>query len=263
MDQLFAGSQVPPFERNERTIELLYQLMMKNSVRDREMQYTIEDLRQKAVEYTADGQRLGNILAALNLKSGSLSQSGVMSLRTLANLSYLLQVRDACDTSYLLALRRLHEEGDEVRESLIAEKRLLGQLTLKTKDALVKHSSLLKTCQELEQTAGEQSAEMESRAKSAGFLHSKARDYTQLISKLKGDLSKTGVDPSTFHENLVKKSQELQNLQEELEPLKRKLKNYHDLPPDISQAKVKIAELTQKVASLEAELSKKIDSMRL
>ncbi|KAK7492554.1 hypothetical protein BaRGS_00016220, partial [Batillaria attramentaria] len=236
LERLFARSQVPVFERNERTINLLYQLMEKNMDRDGDMQHIIEDLRHKSEEYTAEGQRLGSILSELNLKSGSLSQSGVTSLRTLANIAYLLQIRDASDTSYLVALQHLQAEEEQVKEAHLAEKRLLTQLSLKTKDALVKQHSLLKYVNKsgIGASSREQSAEMESRAKSAGFLHSKAREYTQLISKLKENLSRTGVDSSLFHEAL-----DLEKLQEKLEPLKKKLQNYKDLPPDISQAKVK------------------------
>ena len=46
--------------------------------------------------------------------------------------------------SYLLALKALQDEGDRVHEELLAEERLLSQLIVKTKDALVKHSAVLK-----------------------------------------------------------------------------------------------------------------------
>lgn len=50
----------------------------------------------------ASGHRLAAVLRRLNLKPASLSQSGIMSLRTLANLAYLLRVRDASDSRWVM-----------------------------------------------------------------------------------------------------------------------------------------------------------------
>ncbi|KAL8575395.1 hypothetical protein ACOMHN_000011 [Nucella lapillus] len=144
LENLYAGQPVPKFERNERTIDLLHQLMLKNVTRDRDTQLIIQDLRQRATEYAAEGQRLGNVLGRMNLSAGSLSQSGVMSLRTLSNLAWLLQTRDTTDTSYLLGLTSLQNEADKVHEDFLAEEQLLTQLTLKTKDAVIKHGAILK-----------------------------------------------------------------------------------------------------------------------
>ncbi|KAL8575393.1 hypothetical protein ACOMHN_000009 [Nucella lapillus] len=76
-------------------------------------------------------------------------------------------------------------------------------------------------------------------------------------------LSRSGVDSSLFHENLVKKAQALQKLEEELEQSKKKLQDFHDLPVDISQAKVKLVELRREVGLMESQLSRKIDAMKL
>lgn len=263
LEALYAGKPVPSFERNERTIDLLHQLMLKNSARDCDTQLIIQDLRHKATEYAAEGQRISSILAKLNLNPGSLSQSGVMSLRTLANLAWLLQIRDTSDTSYLLALTALQNEGDQVHEEFLAEERLLAQLTHKTKNAVVKHGAILKTCKDLETQSTQQELKMEKQVKETSFLQSKIQQYAKQLAKLKSTLSRSGVDPSLYHENLVKKAEELQKMEEELEPLKQKLQDYHDLPVDVSQAKVKLAELRREVGKLERELSQKIDAIKL
>jgi hypothetical protein len=55
LDNLYAGKVVPAFEHNEKTIDILYQLMEKNMAIDKNTELTIQDLRQKATEYTAEG----------------------------------------------------------------------------------------------------------------------------------------------------------------------------------------------------------------
>ena len=57
LDSLYAGKPVPSFERSERTIDLLYQLMQRNLAIDQDTQLIIQDLRQKAMEYTAEGKK--------------------------------------------------------------------------------------------------------------------------------------------------------------------------------------------------------------
>ncbi|KAK7089847.1 HAUS augmin-like complex subunit 1 [Littorina saxatilis] len=263
LDNLYAGKPVPHFERNEQTIDLLHQLMEKNVARDSDTQLIVQDLKQKATEYTAEGQRLGCILASMNLKTGTLSQSGVTSLQTLTKLAWLLKVRDASDTSYLLALQALQEEADRIHEEFVAEERLLVKLSHKTKDALVKHNSIRKTCQDLEDVTTLQATKLEKRQKEVSFLQSKIQEYAKLLSKLKDSVSRTGVDSSVFHESLVKRAQDLLKLEDELGPLKKKLQAYNELPPDISQAKLKLVELRRHLEHLEDELSKKIGSLKL
>ncbi|PVD19507.1 hypothetical protein C0Q70_19996 [Pomacea canaliculata] len=257
LDQLFAGSRVPEYEHNEQTIDILYQLMQRNRACDRDTQLLIQDLQQKAKEYASEGHRLAAVLRRLNLKPASLSQSGIMSLRTLANLAYLLRVRDASDSSFLLALQTLKDEIDRTQEAVIKEKQLLDQLTLKSK------MHMLSALHSKKQQSVEEKSQMEKRTKAASFLQTKAHEYGTHIAKLKENLKKVEADSSIFHENLVKKAQDLQKLQEQLKPMKQKLQNYHDLPPDISQAKVKVAELRQRVRELEAEMARRIDLMRL
>lgn len=48
--------------------------------------------------FSYEGRRIENILQSINLTTASLSQSGLMSLRTLANLALTLETKDASDT---------------------------------------------------------------------------------------------------------------------------------------------------------------------
>ena len=54
--KVFAGTDTPQYEINERTIDILHGLMQRNQERDRETQIIIEDFNQKAEEYHAEGK---------------------------------------------------------------------------------------------------------------------------------------------------------------------------------------------------------------
>lgn len=263
LEKLYGGDQVPDYELNETTVSTLHDLMRKNEKRDTDMQLIIEDLRQKADEYNGEGRRLEKILRSIGLTSTSLSQSGVMSQRTLVNLALLLQIKDSSESSYMLGLEKLQDELYKTEDCRQMEQRTTEKLIDKTKTAILKYNSLKKALEVLEQQSDSQHPETEKRAKTTGFLHSKSKEYKNSIHHYQNLLSKSGVDPALYHGELVKTSEELKALEEQLAPKRSKLQTYHSLPPDVSLTKVKVEELKQKLVSMEAELSKKIDLMHM
>ena len=56
LEQVFAGQDIPRYEFNIRTIDILYDLSKKNLRRDRDTELVIEDLQQKTSEYAAEGK---------------------------------------------------------------------------------------------------------------------------------------------------------------------------------------------------------------
>ena len=259
LEKVFGGDSVPSYELNKITIQTLYKLMKLNETRDKDVSIVIGDMRQKAEEYNIEARRLEDIMKKINLPIASLSQSGVMSLRTLANIALLLQTKDVSETSYLLALQHLQNDLYKTREELKYEERLTQTLIEKTKKAVHKYNLLKKAADDLKEQKTKEVPEIERRAKESGFLYSKAKEYKDKINQFQNELYRSKADPNIYHSALVKMSEELQSLMEQLSPLKTKLKTYHSLPPDVSLTKVKIEELRQELSRLEAELSRRID----
>lgn len=263
LEKVFGGDSVPSYELNKRTIDTLYKLMKLNESKDRDTSLVIDDLRQKTEEYNSEARRLENLLKKINLPVSNLSQSGIMSLRTLANVALLMQTKDVSETSYLLALQHLHDELYKTSEELKREERITQTLIEKTKSAIHKYNCLKKAAEDLQEQKSKQLPEMEKRAKESGFLHNKAKEYKEKIIQFQNELVKSKADPSIYHGSLIKNSEELQVLKSQLAPLKSKLQTYHSLPPDVSLTKVKIEELKQELARLESELSRRIDLMHM
>ncbi|XP_038077648.1 HAUS augmin-like complex subunit 1 [Patiria miniata] len=263
LERSFAGAAIAQYEINERTMEILHGLMLKNQVRDKDAQIVTEDVRQKTEEYHTEAVRLAGILQSVGLSATTLSQSGNVSLRTLASVAGTLGIRDASTSSYLLAMMEMSKVAMETEEARQREKRLSEQLFTKTKAALIKCNTLKKALQALEEQAEYQGPELEKKAQQAGVLNSKAKEYQAQLHQLQTQLEENNVEPSLYHQSLVKLSEELTALNAELTPLKSKLDSYHNLPPDISLAKVRIEEAKRELGRMEAELSKNIDMMHM
>lgn len=58
LSSVFGDQPVPHFEVNTRTVELLHQLAQASEARCSDTALLVEDLKQKASEYEADGNHL-------------------------------------------------------------------------------------------------------------------------------------------------------------------------------------------------------------
>ncbi|XP_052283097.1 HAUS augmin-like complex subunit 1 isoform X2 [Dreissena polymorpha] len=263
LEKIFGDRNVPAYELNKFTVETLTDLMQRNVRQEKNTQLLIEDYRQKAEEYGAENRRLEGILDSLGMTSGSLSQSGVMSLRTLANLALTLNTADATDTRLLLALGWLEEETGRVGEARRTQQRLLQQLTHDIQAARIKHSTLSKALEDLESKASAEQCEVEKQAQNTLFMRNKAKEYKSHTQKMEVMLEKTRVDPSIYHQTLTQRAQELDRLKQQIVPLRKQLESYHGLPPDAIQAHVRLEELKETVSTLEEEVRRKIDVMQI
>jgi len=113
--------------------------------------------------------------------------------------------------------------------------------------------------QESEEFAKQEDPAVIKKADIVTFLQTKSHGYLRSIQDLTRQMQADGVDPSIYHASLKTKSDDLEILNEKLLAVKSKLDSYHELPPDISLAKVKIEEAKRELASLQAELSSFVD----
>lgn len=263
LEKVFGEHMLPSYELNPFTVNLLYRLMKRNEKKEEDAELLVEDLRQKGEEYNAESRRLEKILGGINLTTDSLSQSGLMSLRTLASLALSLKTKDASDTSFLLAIQHLEDEISRTEEACQAQQKILNNLVQKTKTAVMKHSALKKALDDLEKRSREEQPEVEKQARDTQFMRNKAKEYKTQVHKLESLLEKNGVDASIYHSSLVKRAEELEELKQEIFSLREKLEGYHGLPPDAIQAHMKLDEIKEKVTSLEEELNRRIDVMHV
>ncbi|XP_033125195.1 HAUS augmin-like complex subunit 1 [Anneissia japonica] len=262
LEEVFLDEEIPQYEINERNLETIIKLMQKNKERNRDAQIILADLNQKTTEYEAEAKRLSQILESVGLSTPCLSQSGSVSLRTLARVATILEIKDVTTSSYLLQMSNLTQSMMETQSEHCTETKQNEQLFTKTKAAFIKASSLKRALDALEDQSQYAGPELEKKVRTTGFLHNKIREYATKRQQLKDQLNENGFSDSLSHQSLVKEAEYLGNLKAKLAPLKSKLDSYHCLPPNVSLTKVKIEEAKQELESLEAELARNIDAMR-
>ncbi|XP_078702156.1 HAUS augmin-like complex subunit 1 [Branchiostoma floridae x Branchiostoma belcheri] len=263
LEQMFGGETVPPYEVNETTITVLYDLACKNQAVDKDTKLLLEDLGQKADEYNAEARRLSRTLQFVGLTPESLTKTGTTALSTLVSTAQTLELKNTATTSYLLAMKDLSQEALDVEDSRREEQHLSKELLRKTTTAMAHLNAIERDEESLEQREKMTGPDLEKKAQTAVFLQSKAAEYRNSLRQLRGQLEASGVDPTLYHHKLVNQAEELDKKREKIAELRAQLDSYHSLPPDISLARVKIEEAKRELAGLEEEINRKLEMMTL
>ncbi len=101
-------------------------------------------------------------------------------------------------------------------------------------------------------------------AKKAAFLREKQRDYARAAAKHEQELGRGGMRTELRHEKLRAAAEEVAKLEEEeLAPLREKLRGFQSLPPDLELAKLKVAEAEEELAELTQKLTSEINMLHI
>jgi len=260
LDETLGGRDTSSrFELNETTISILTQLMQRNKLKNKAAEIIVQDLQQKSGDYLAEAERLSHVLHKIGVTPSSLSASGSSSLRTVQALSLSLGVQSPSTTNLLLAMNKFTEDNFTLEERLCKLQTHSSDLLAKTNSHSQRLNELKQALQESEEFAKQEEPAVIKKADIVTFLQTKSHGYLRSIQDLTRQMQADGVDPSIYHASLKTKSDDLEILNEKLLAVKSKLDSYHELPPDISLAKVKIEEAKRELASLQAELSSFVD----
>uniref|UniRef100_A0A672GYX4 HAUS augmin-like complex, subunit 1 n=1 Tax=Salarias fasciatus TaxID=181472 RepID=A0A672GYX4_SALFA len=225
---VFGEGSVPQFEMNARTVEILNQLMQSSEASCRDTALLIEDYKQKAAEYHAEGDHLQDILQqSLNLSPASLSVSAARYLSILVESAVVLGVRDTSLSSYFPAINSLTNELLEAEKSNRKLKRELKAVRNKVGDTLKKNLLDLKKTIKLQ---AEEKVKVDQRQLNMDFM--KAKNDELSIRQKKSEVLSSEFIPL----------QEVAALHNKINPLREKLASYMDLSPvrhpDSSQTEV-------------------------
>ncbi|XP_052526269.1 HAUS augmin-like complex subunit 1 [Tympanuchus pallidicinctus] len=253
---------VPQFEVNAQTIDLLHMFVEYSEEKERDVSFLIEDMKQRAAEYDADAEHLQSLLTeSLDLSPSCLSEEGTAHLKTLVDIAMILETEDAYLTSFFCAISNrsleLHaaeSKNKEMEQELLNVKKKMTAVLL-LEEQLEKDLEKVKTHLEIE------GAKSESRSQNLQFLRDKCEDLKIRIKTAEMQLTGSGLDQSLLHESLVGLSEKLAGMQEEIVHLKRDLECYLDLPPNLSLARVKVEEAKRELNALEVEFSEKIEML--
>ncbi|XP_063278338.1 HAUS augmin-like complex subunit 1 isoform X1 [Prinia subflava] len=262
LKKIYGDVPIPEYEVNERTVDILHEVMECNEERDKDVMLLVEDMKDRATKYEAETEYWRDILGeSLGLSVGSLSQEATTDLTDLVESAMELEVEDTSLTSFYSAINYMSSELYETKSKNEEMELKLKILTRKLTSALRLEKQLEEDIKEIKESQEAEKAKAEIQSKNLKFLEDKTKDLKISISDAEAELVGRGLDQSLTHEALMKSSEELATLLKEIEPLKKELASYHDLPPSIPLALVKVEEARKELKALDEELTREIEAL--
>ena len=260
------GQGPPPWEVTPETTALLTELYLANTRAEEDAKVILEAQSIATREYEGEQKRLQGILTSSgagveeSLKAGPVAAY----IDNLAGAASILNIDTVTGAGLEIAVTELlASEADDGTELL----KLRNEIdTIKT-NLIGLYEKFSKAKEELEKatkTSREQSAEMAHNNKKTEFLSKKCIQYKRDIEKLEITLCKNGGNDSTIeHSELVKLKLKVDQLEEELKPLRRQLDGYQALPPSVDMARIRLAKSELELENLEKQLSGSISEIHL
>ncbi|KAE8287456.1 HAUS augmin-like complex subunit 1 Coiled-coil domain-containing protein 5 [Larimichthys crocea] len=255
LSAVFGDQPVPHFEVNTRTVDILYQLAQASEARCSDTALHVEDLKQKASEYQAEGAHLQDVLLqGVGLSCASLSKPASDYLSALVDTAMVLGVRDTSLGSFMPAVNNLTNQLLEAEKSNRRIERELRAVRKRLGSTLVLRSNLQEDINKAVKSQGVESAKAEERLLNMDFVTAKAKELDNRRQRAEAQLESRNMDKSITHQAIMQLSEEVTTLKQETIPLKKKLEPYMDLSPSPSLAQVKIEEAKRELAALDSQL---------
>ncbi|XP_071758933.2 HAUS augmin-like complex subunit 1 [Centroberyx gerrardi] len=260
LSSVFGDQTVPQFEVNTRTVDILYQLAESSEVRCSDTALLIDDLKQKAAEYQADGAHLQDvILQGVGLSCASLSKPAADYLSALVDNAMVLGVRDTSLGSFIPAVNNLTNELLDAEKSDRRLDRELKALRKRLGATLVLRKNLQEDINKTVKAQEVESAKAEERLLNMDFVTAKSKELSYRRKKAEDQLVSRNMDKTLSHQAVVQLSEEVTTLKQEIIPLTKKLEPYLDLSPNPSLAQVKIEEAKRELAAIDSQLEMNVD----
>jgi hypothetical protein len=107
-----------------------------------------------------------------------------------------------------------------------------------------------------------EAVDVEQKKKQMPYFTVKRLEYNTSITELERRLTASGFEEALTHESLVALAEEVTQLHAQIDPIDEKLRTFAALPPDMTLARVRVAEARQQLANLEEEFSNHISGMQ-
>lgn len=232
-------NDVPNFEKNKVTNEILCDLRDANLSADLQAKEEIKVMRTLIKEHVAETSRLTNILHPLKLDVTNLPEE----LKKLVEIISLAN-QQACEL----------EETTEISIKLT-------DISENQTRALQRLQNLEKVQDSLHQMSLADNHEQLTRKKETEFLSKKIGEYAGHVRHLERKLEAVDYTPDIGHGSLQKRSKELTSATEKLSQLRSKLDIYSDLTPDLNLAKIQVQNAKDELMQLESLITDNISNI--
>jgi len=264
------GEEPPDWEINSTSKHILEELYLTHQRQEAAAALEMEELQEARSEFQAEINRLSQILNKLGgLEEEMTSGLSGSYLNTLSELALALDLdlvpgSTTCASSLQAALAKLLVKQAELgpRVGVVKAEVEKGEV-----DMLELHARLARLEELAEQAAvveraGEQASG--GQKKKTEFTLAKVEQYRRDIERSEAALVRHGgADPNLRHGEIVKLKDKVDEVQSQVEPLKRELGGFLNLPPSIEMARVEVAGKKQELEKLEKEVESKISSLHV
>jgi len=264
------GEEPPDWEINSTSKHILEELYLTHQRQEAAAALEMEELQEARSEFQAEINRLSQILNKLGgLEEEMTSGLSGSYLNTLSELALALDLdlvpgSTTCASSLQAALAKLLVKQAELgpRVGMVKAEVEKGEV-----DMLELHARLARLEELAEQAAvveraGEQASG--GQKKKTEFTLAKVEQYRRDIERSEAALVRHGgADPNLRHGEIVKLKDKVDEVQSQVEPLKRELGGFLNLPPSIEMARVEVAGKKQELEKLEKEVESKISSLHV
>lgn len=260
------GQGPPPWEVTPETTAILTELYLANTRAEEDAKVILEVQRTATREYEGEQSRLQGILASSGAGVEDSMKTGPVAayIDNLAGVANILNIDSMTGAGLEIAVTELLAKEAEEGTELSKLRNEIDTIKTNLVGLYEKKSKAKEELGKATKTSREQSAEMDHNNKKTEFLSKKCIQYKRDIEKLEITHCKNGGNDSTIeHSELVKLKLKLDQLEEELKPLKRQLDGYQALPPSVDMARIELAKSEVELENLEKQLSGSISEIHL
>ncbi|NXS10880.1 HAUS1 protein, partial [Neodrepanis coruscans] len=233
LKKIYGDEPIPEYEVNEKTVDILHDIMERNEARDRDVSLMIECMKEQEAEYDQQAKEMEDILRDLGLSPTSLSREANKVLRELTKSATTLDAKDTSLTSFFCAINKRTAELIEIKSANREMQHKLNTRKKKLTSVLTLERELQQEIKEIEESQAVQSAKDKIHSNNLQFLRDKSLELKIRIKAAEEELIARGLSKDLTHDALMKLSEEVAAAQKELVPLEKEMKSYHDLPPVI------------------------------
>ncbi|NWU87056.1 HAUS1 protein, partial [Onychorhynchus coronatus] len=202
------GDQViPSYEVNERTVDILHDLMGCCEDRERDVSLLIEDMKHQDTVHEAATKKMQDIFEDLGNSPLSLPRKASGYLSSLAKSAQILETKDTSLISLFCAVNNMISEQFETKQKNREMQRKLDVTKEKLTSALMLKKKLLEDIENLEESQAQEYVKRESRSQILRYLRDKSLELTIRIRNAEKELIARGLDRSLTHKALVQLSE--------------------------------------------------------
>nr|XP_009861341.1 AUGMIN subunit 1 isoform X2 [Ciona intestinalis] len=258
LSEVAPDSMTDDFELNQEAISYLHEWIELEKHEKMTSDKLEQTIAREIVEHRAESQRLGKILSFVGLQPCDLSPKATVSLKILTECATHLDVLVPNEVFLTTALSEFSLSLDK-KEMRIAERENLQEdLQEGIAEIKVLNNTLQRELSELNEKLNDEMKNAEFLAKRTKVYQAKNMEYQKTIQRLSQEFKSLGFRSEISHEELVKRGDEIKDLQEKLKPLRLYLDSFQNLPADLTKARLKLHEETQNLSELEDTLNNTI-----